>query len=350
MKRFKWSSSLLFSMALVVFFFACNKEASSKANYIFKPAPSEGLVASVGEEKISEKEFLKGIEADLYEAEMKVYEIKFARLQSMMLEKFMNKDPNKKNLSNDEFLAKYIAKEVKVSDKDIQKFIAERQIPKEQINPEITDRIKQYIEMEQKKVAVEKWLAEQVNKSKVEVYIKKPARPVFDVNTANAPTKGNGDAKVTIVEYSDFQCPFCSKASKTIADLEKKYGSKIRIVFKNYPLPFHSQAKLAAEAALCANDQDKKLFWKMHDSMFADQTKLDRDNLIKTAKAAGVKEDAFVKCLDGHTNLAKIDADMKEGQDLAIKSTPTFYINGKLLSGALPIETFSEVIDEELEK
>ena len=162
--------------------------------------------------------------------------------------------------------------------------------------------------------------------------------------------KGNGDAKVTIVEYSDFQCPFCSKAAKTIAELEKKYGNKVRVVFKNYPLPFHSQAKLAAEAAMCANDQDKKIFWKMHDSMFADQTKLDRDNLIKTAKAYGVKEDAFTKCLDGHSNLAKIEADMKEGQDLAIKSTPTFYINGKLLSGALPIETFSEVIDEELEK
>lgn len=350
MKKFKWGSSLLFTLSLVVLFFACNKEAVSKANYIFKPAPSNDVVASVGGEKITEKEFLKGIEADLYEAELKVYEIKFARLQSMLLEKFMSKDPNKKNLSNDEYLAKYIAKEIKISDKDIQKFIADRQIPKEQINPEITGKIKEYLEMEQKKVSVDKWLAEQVNKAQVEVYIQKPKRPVFDVNIADAPAKGSADAKVTIVEYSDFQCPFCSKATKTIAEVEKKYGSKVRVVFKNFPLPFHNQARLAAEAGACAYSMDQKAFWKMHDAMFADQTKLGREDLLATAKKIGLKEEEFKSCLDAHKFASKVDADLKEGQDLAIKSTPTFFINGKLLSGAQPVEAFSEVIDEELAK
>lgn len=350
MKKYQWKSVVLFSASLTVLFFACNKDASSKANYIFKPAPAEGIVANIGGEQIIEKDFYKGIEADLYEAEQKVYEIKFARLQAILLEKFMGKDPNKKNLSNDEYLAKYISKEVKVSDKDIQKFIVDRQIPKEQINPEITERIKQYIEMEHKKGAVEKWLAEQVNKSSVEVYIKKPSRPIFDVNIADAPFKGSADAKVTIVEYSDFQCPFCSKAAKTVSELEKKYGNKVKLVFKNFPLPFHTQARLAAEAALCANDQDKKAFWKMHDSMFADQAKLDRESLIAQAKKAGLKDADFAKCLDSHKFQAKIDADVKEGQDLSIKSTPTFFVNGQLLSGAQPIEAFSELIDELLAK
>ena len=299
---------------------------------------------------ISEKDFSKGIEADLYEAEMKVYEIKFARLQAMLLERFMNSDPNKKNLSNDEYLAKYIAGEVKVTPKEIEKFIADRQIPKDQINPEINEKIKQYIEMEKKKESVDKWLAAQVNKAKVEVYLKKPERPVFEVNIAGAPAKGDADAKVTLVEYSDFQCPFCSKASKTIGELEKKYGSKLRVVFKNFPLPFHTQAKLAAEAAMCANDQGPKLFWKMHDAFFADQTKLDRENLIATAKKSGLKEADFVACLDGHKFTAAVEKDIMEGQNLSIKSTPTFFINGKLLSGAQPIEVFSEVIDEELAK
>jgi protein-disulfide isomerase len=350
MKKIKWTSTFLFICSTFVLFFACNKEAVSKANFIFKPAPSEGVVAKAGDDLIAEKDFLKGIESDLYEAEMKVYEIKFARLQSMLLEKFMNADPNKKNLSNDEFLAKYISKGVAVTPKEIEKFIADRQIPKEQLNPEINERIKQYIEMEHKKEAVDKWLAEKVNKSKVEVYIKKPTRPVFEVNVAGAPSKGSADAKVTIVEYSDFQCPFCSKAAKTVEEIEKKYGSKVRIVFKNYPLPFHSQAKMAASAALCANEQNVKYFWKMHDAMFLDQTKLDRDNLIASAKKAGVKEAEFIKCLDTNAHMAKVDADINEGQALSIKSTPTFFINGKLLSGAQPIEAFSEVIEEELTK
>jgi protein-disulfide isomerase len=350
MRKMKWGSTLLFTVSLVVLFFSCNKEAVSKANYIFKAAPSEGIVASIGGEQVAEKDFNKGIESDLFEAEMKIYEIKFARLQAMLLEKFMSKDPNKKNLSNDEYLAKFISKDIKVTDKDIQKFIADRQIPKEQINPEITDRIKQYIEMEHKKESVEKWLAEQVNKSKVEIYIKKPKRPVFDVNIADAPFKGKADAKVTIVEYSDFQCPFCSKAAKTVAELEKKYGNKIKIAFKNFPLPFHNQARFAAEAGLCAKEQDNKSFWKMHDAMFADQTKLDRESILATAKKVGLKEADFVKCLDAHLMLVKIDADVKEGQEISIKSTPTFFINGQLFSGAQPIEAFSEIIDEELAK
>ena len=346
----KFFTSAIVLCSMGVLFFACEKKVESKSNYIFKPAPSKELIASVGGEKIVEADFNKGIENDLYEAEMKVYEIKFARLQAMLLEKFMAKDPNKKNLSNDEFLNQVIAKSIKVSDADIEKFVKDRQIPKEQINPEIKERIKQFLEMEGKKGAVEKWLGEQTKTTPVEVYIQKPVRPVFEVSVADAPFKGGSDAKVTIVEYSDFQCPFCSKASQIIAELEKKYGNKIKVAFKNFPLPFHSQARLAAEAAMCANEQNVKYFWKMHDGMFADQTKLDHDNLIATAKKAGVKEADFKACLDSGKFKAKVDADIAEGQKIMIKSTPTFFINGKLISGAQPVEVFSELIDEELAK
>lgn len=336
--------------AITVVFIACQKDAGSKPNFIFKPAPSAGVAAKIGTEQISEKDLNAGIESDLFDAEMKVYEIKFGKLQAMILEKFMNQDPNKKGLTNDEFLNKFIAKDVKVSDADIEKFIKERQIPKDQVNPEIKERIKQYLEVEVKKTAVDKWIADKTKSTPVEVYIPKPQRPVFDVNIKDAPIKGSGDAKVTIVEYSDFQCPFCSKASKTIAELEKKYGNKIRIAFKNFPLPFHSQARIAAEAAQCVKAQDPKLFWKMHDAMFEDQTKLDKDNLIATAKKIGAKEADFKSCIEATPYKAVIDNDMAEGQKLGIKSTPTFFINGKLVSGAQPTEVFTEVIDEELAK
>lgn len=350
MKRNKLGLTLTGLFSVMIVFFACQKQADSKPNFIFKPAPSAGVAAKIGDEQILEKDLNAGIESDLYDAEMKVYEIKFGKLQAMLLEKFMNQDPNKKDLSNDDFLNKYIAKDVKVSDAEIEKFIKDRQIPKDQINPEIRERIKQYLEVEAKKLAVDKWIAEKTKKTPVEVYIQKPQRPVFDVNIKDAPFKGKADAKVTIVEYSDFQCPFCSKASSTVAALEKKYGNKLKVAFKNYPLPFHSQARLAAEAALCAQEQDSKFFWKMHDAMFADQTKLDKDNLLATAKKIGVKEADFKSCLEATKHKAVIDNDMAEGQKLGIKSTPTFFINGKLVSGAQPVEVFSEVIDEELAK
>jgi protein-disulfide isomerase len=335
---------------LTVVIIACQKEANSKPNFIFKPAPSTDVVAAIGSEKIMEKDFVKGIESDLYEAEMKVYEIKMAKLQSMLLERFMNADPDKKGLTNDQFLDQKIAKGIKVSDADVEKFIKDRQIPKDQVNPEIKTRIVEYLTVEQKKVAVEKWIADKTKKTPVEVYLKKPQLPVFEVNVGDAPVKGGADAKVTIVEFSDFQCPFCSKGAVLLSALEKKYGNKIKIAYKHFPLPFHAQARLAAEASMCAKEQDVKYFWKMHDAMFADQTKLDKDNLIASAKKAGLKEADFKTCLEAGKYKAKIDESIAEGTALGIKSTPTFFINGKLISGAQPVEVFSDVIDEELAK
>lgn len=350
MKKNKLGFTLTGLFVVMFVFFACQKQAVSKPSFIFKPAPAAGVAASIGGEQILEKDLIAGIESDVFDAEMKVYEVKFAKLQAMLLEKFMNQDPNKKNISNDEFLDKFIAKNLKVTDAEIEKFIKERQIPKEQINPEIKERIKQFLEVEGKKIAVEKWIAEKTKKTPVEVYITKPSRPVFDVNVKDAPAKGSSSAKVTIVEYSDFQCPFCSKAATVVNEIEKKYGSKVKIAFKNFPLPFHSQAKIAASAALCANEQNPKLFWKMHDAMFADQSKLDKDNLIASAKKIGAKEADFKSCLEADKHKSVIDNDMAEGQKLGIKSTPTFFVNGKLVSGAQPLEVFSELIDEELAK
>lgn len=351
MKKLMGKVSPLFAVvAVTVLVIACNKDAQSKPNFIFKAAPSKEVVASMGDQKILEADLVKGIESDLYEAELKVYEIKYAKLQAMLLERFMNQDPDKKGLTNDEFLDKHIAKTVKVTDAQVEAFIKERQIPKDQINPEIKARIVEYLTVESKKVAVDNWIAAKTKKTPVEIYIQKPTLPTFEVAVGDAPFKGASDAKVTIVEFSDFQCPFCSKGAQVLSALEKKYGNKIKIAFKHYPLPFHAQARIAAEASMCANEQDSKLFWKMHDAMFADQSKLDKDNLIATAKKAGVKEAEFKACLEAGKYKAKIDADVAQGATLGIKSTPTFFINGKLISGAQPLEVFTEVIDGDLAK
>ena len=343
-------SPLLAAVALIVLVVACNKDAQSKANFIFKPAPSKEVVASMGGQTILEADLVKGIESDLYEAELKVYEIKFAKLQTMLLERFMNQDPEKKGLSNDEFLDKHIAKTVKITDAQVEAFIKERQIPKDQINPEIKNRIIEYLTVESKKAAVDNWIAAKTKKTPVEIYLHKPTLPTFEVNVGDAPFKGGADAKVTVVEFSDFQCPFCSKGAQVLTALEKKYGNKIKIAFKHYPLPFHAQARIAAEASMCANEQDPKLFWKMHDAMFVDQSKLDKDNLIATAKKVGLKEADFKTCLDSGKFKTRVDADVAQGASLGIKSTPTFFINGKLISGAQPLEVFTEIIDEDLAK
>lgn len=140
----------------------------------------------------------------------------------------MDQDPRKKGLSNDEFLDKYIASEVKISEKEIEAFIKDQNIPAEHINPQVKEKIKGYLGMERKKEAVEKWLAEKTNKKPVEVYIPKPRRPTFPVEVGNAPTFGDKNAKVTIVEYSDFQCPFCSKGAEVLKKLKRSMVIRFR--------------------------------------------------------------------------------------------------------------------------
>jgi protein-disulfide isomerase len=335
----------LMSIVVLLTFGACS-DSTGKPSYLFKQAPKEGLAAKVGEIEVTNQELQDGIESELYEA--KVFEIKFNRLKSLLLQKYMDKDSRKKGLSNDEFLEKYIAKEVVISEKEIDAFIKDQNIPAEHINPQVREKIKNYLMMERKKEAVDKWIAEQTKKNPVEVYIKKPRRPTFDVEIGNAPTMGGKDAKVTIVEFSDFQCPFCAKGADILKEIKKKYGNKVKIAFKNFPLPFHNHAELAAVAGLCANEQGSDYFWKMHDAMFASQDSLDPEGLKKTAKSIGLKPDAFDKCLSENKYLAQVKSDMEDGRKVKVKSTPTFFINGQLINGAQPMEVFSEIIDEEL--
>lgn len=341
--------AILGALSLVVLFmFVSCSESNSGPSYLFKPASKPGVAAKAGELEITNAELEDGIESELFEAESKVFEIKFNKLKSMLLQKYMDKDSRKKGLSNDEFLEKFIAKDVVISEKQVDAFIKDQNIPAEHINPQVREKIKNYLGMEKKKEAVDKWIAEQTKKAPVEVYIPKPRRPTFPVEAGNAPFAGGKDAKVTIIEFSDFQCPFCAKGADLLRDLKKKYGDKIKVAFKNFPLPFHNHAEGAGVAGLCANEQGSENFWKMHDEMFSNQDALDPEGLKKSAKKIGLKMDAFEKCLSENKYLNQVKADIEEGRRAKVKSTPTFFINGQLVNGAQPIEVFSEVIDEAL--
>jgi len=337
----------LLLLVMILTSFACS-EGTSKPSYLFKPAPKEGIAAKTGDIEISSAELMDGIESEIFELESKIFETKFNKLRSILLQKMMDKDERKKGLSNDEFLEKYISKDIKIADKEIDSFIKEQSIPAEHINPQVREKIKGYLEMEKKKQAVDKWLAAQTAKNPVEVYIAKPRRPTFPVEVGNAPFVGDKDAKVTIVEFSDFQCPFCAKGADLLKQIKKKYGNKVKVAFKNFPLPFHNQAETAAVAGLCANEQNTELFWKMHDEMFAHQDSLDVEGLKGLAKKIGVKMDAFEKCLTENKYLSQVKSDIEEGKKVGVKSTPTFFVNGQVITGAQPLDVFSELIDEQL--
>ena len=335
------------SIIVIAFGISCSK-GNTKPSYKYKAAVGNGVAVKVGDITITDKELMTGLETDLYEIESKKFDLKFNKVNSLIIEKIMDKDPKKKGLTNDEYMDKYIISKIKISANDINNFVKEKNIPASQVNPQIKERIKQYLLVEKKKEALDSWLGEKTKKTPIEVFFKKPRRPSFDVKIGDSPVIGGVSAKVEVVEFSDFQCPFCSKASVILKQLKQKYGKKIKIAFKQYPLPFHAQAKMASVASLCANEQKTSLFWKMHDAMFADQSKLAITDLKTTAKKIGVDVVKFDKCLDEKKYLAQVEADIKQGQSIGVKSTPTFFVNGQLIQGAQALEVFSEIIDTEL--
>ncbi len=171
---------------------------------------------------------------------------------------------------------------------------------------------------------------------------------VYPVKPGDGPSKGPADAALVMVVFSDFQCPFCKRVEPTLADLEKHYGGKLRVVWKNYPLPFHADALPAAEAAMAADAQGK--FWQMHDILFANNTALDRASLERYAAQIGLDVARFKADLDARRWKPRIEADTKEGTDLGVNGTPAVFINGRKIAGAYPLETFQKVADQELAK
>lgn len=168
-----------------------------------------------------------------------------------------------------------------------------------------------------------------------------------EVGTGDAPVRGNPDAPVTIVEFSDFQCPFCVRARPTLARVRDTYGDQVRFAFRHYPLEIHQQAPKAGEAVACANDQGR--FWDMHDRIWQNPGRILPSELKSHAAALGLDVEAFGQCLDSGRYAALVRRDTEEGTHLGVSATPAFFVNGRLLVGAQPFENFARVIDEELE-
>lgn len=167
--------------------------------------------------------------------------------------------------------------------------------------------------------------------------------------TADDHVRGNANAPITIVEYSDFECPFCSRAHPTVEQIRSTYGNDVKIVYRHFPLSFHPQAQKAAEASECAADQGK--FWEFHDKVFENQTLLSGGGVAQLKAWAGelkLNQSKFDTCLDSGSKAQMVQADLAQGTQLGVTGTPAFFVNGQSLVGAQPFSIFQQVIDAEL--
>ncbi|MBQ91036.1 MAG: hypothetical protein CL441_06400 [Acidimicrobiaceae bacterium] len=279
---------------------------------------------------------------DLYDTRRRVLDIVVGEI-------LIEREAIERGLSRDELLAQELpARTLPVTDEEIALLYGQNQNAfggrtLEQMKPEI----RAFLEQQRPTQALHGLMAELREAADDIALDLEPPRTPVEVSDED-PSFGPADAPVQIVEFSDFQCPYCQQLTGTIDELKEIYGDDVRVVFKDYPLPNHPQAFKAAEAGLCANLQGK--FWELHDRMFDSQDALEVADIKRYAGELGVDQAAFDTCLDSGQFSGDVNADLRAGQDYGVSSTPTVFINGRTVLGAAPIALFQQIIDEELER
>jgi len=214
----------------------------------------------------------------------------------------------------------------------------------------VRDQVIQAMQGEQGEKVMTRLLEEMKAKVKVERLLPDVSPPAMDLsNPPHAAFVGPADAAVRVVEFSDFECPYCSRAADTFNALKQKYaGKSVQFVFRNFPLSFHPNAKPAAEYAQCAQEQGK--FWQMHDGIFAAQRELSVDKLKEVAAQAGLDTAKLEECLASGRPGPQIEEDMRKAQEVGVQGTPSFFINGQSFAGNPTVEGISQAIDAQLSK
>ena len=305
---------------------------------------ADDVVATVGDKKITRAQLEDEIRAKLIELDNQRYDALREGLDGMIAQELLKREAAARGTTPEALTTEEIEKKApEPSDADIQKVYDENKAQLggqtlEQIKP----RIVQYLKGQKQDERRTAFIAELKKKYPTSVALKPP---VVDVAAAGRPERGPKNASVTIIEFSDYQCPFCQKAEDVVDQVMKTYADKVRLVYRDYPLPFHPNARPASEAAACANAQGK--FWEYHAKLFHGDG-LEPEKLKTYADQVGLDRKKFDDCLEKKPFKAEIDKDVKDGEKAGVNGTPAFFSNGRMLSGAQPFEKFKEVIDDEL--
>jgi protein-disulfide isomerase len=308
---------------------------------------SAETVATVAGQTISRGDLEKHVRAQLIEVENQRYQILSQGLDEMIAERLFEKEAKSRGIGMDELRAQEI--DAKIGEPEDSEVEAVYEANKAQLQGQTLEQIKprivDYLKSRQAAERAQKYVAELREKYPTTVNLQPP---VIEVGTGGRESRGGDEsAPVTIIAFSDYQCPYCRMAEKTVLQVLDTYGDKVRYFHRDYPLPFHEHAHVAAEAARCASEQNK--FWEYHDKLFTSDD-LSEDGLRATAGELGLDKDKFDACLSSGRYKAAVDEDMAAGAEAGVNGTPAFFVNGRMLSGAQPFESFKNVIDDEISK
>ena len=288
--------------------------------------------------------------AEHAQATQAVYDGRKAALDAIVADMLIEQAAKAQGVSPEQYTNDAVAKRVKpVTEADVVTFFQQNQNQMQGRGLQaMAPAIRRFLEEQQRGAAQQALVAELRKKGPAVSVLFDAPRQEVAVAVDDA-ALGSANAPVTVVEFSDFQCPFCQRVSPTLKQLRSTYGDKIRIVWKDFPLTaIHPEAFKAAEAGNCAREQGK--FWEYHDRLFANQQALQPEALKTHAVAAGLDATKFNACLDSGRYGSRVQEHVTAGTQLGINSTPAVFINGRAITGAQPYEVFASVIDDELER
>jgi predicted DsbA family dithiol-disulfide isomerase len=308
-------------------------------------AANDPLAALVGGEEIPQSALEQAAASELLDLRQKIHEVYATTLDEMIAQKLLLAEANNRGISLEELETLEVIDKVSlVTDAELNAWYAAHAHevggqPLDVIRAQLTG----YLQEEQRVLRRLAFLDELKEKTPIKILLE-PFR--LDVPAGDGPRRGLATAPVEIVEYSDFECPYCTRGADTLDLVLERYGDQISFVFRHYPLPFHEHAQMAAQAASCAGDQGE--FYAYHDLLFANTHALTQEDLVQYARKIGLNEKPFATCLTSQKHAGTVAEDLASGQRLGVTGTPAFFINGRPLLGAQPLDAFVRVIDEEL--
>jgi len=315
----------------------------------------DDVVAVIGGEPVSHDELLVAAALALeqsdaalrrcqIEAERGRHEALEDALQELVWQRLLDREAERTGSTATALLARVDESAQPVGEQDIKTFYERNQARIRGTLEQTAGQIRAYLERQARQRARNEFFAALEQRFAVE-YRLAPLR--YEVAADGFPAFGPPDAAVTLVEFSDFECPFCARFLPTLERAKQVYAGKLRVVYRHFPLySIHPRAQKAAEASLCAADQGK--FWELHDLMFAEQGALEVTDLKEKARRLGLDGAQFDQCLDEDRYAEAVREDYRDGEALGVTGTPALFINGRFLSGAVPFESLAEIIDDEL--
>ena len=313
-----------------------------------RAATPKEVLAEIDGEKITAEQVEKPLGNQISKLQEQIYNLKREKLEAIIAEKLLAKEAARRGVTVTALIDKEVTSKVGlVTEQEVDDFYQKNKAQMRGEEATVRQQIRSYLQNQKLVARRAEFLESLAAKSKVVIHLQSP--PVFrnEVSADGAPFKGGAKAPVTIVKFEDFQCPFCKQVQPTFDKLLARYGDKIKLAHRDFPIDtLHPQARLAHEAARCANEQGK--FWVYHDTVYANASKVGVEDLKSYAKETGLDQVKFDQCVDAGKFKSAVQKDINEGTRVGVTGTPAFFINGRLISGAQSLESFARVIDDEL--